>query len=266
MTLSRAVVLARGLGRRMREHDPDATLTDAQRQAADRGHKALMPIHGRPFLDYVLSSLADAGLVRIALVVAPDHDALREYYQREAPPSRVRIDFIVQPEARGTADAMLAAERWTSGEPFLTLNADNLYPLTALRDLVALDEPGLPVFDPDDLVRTSNIPWSRIAAFALLDVGEDGYLRSIVEKPGALSRPRSVSMNVWRFDARIFEACRGVPKSVRGEYELPEAVGLAIARGVRFRALPARGPVLDLSRRADAADVERRVAGMEARP
>jgi hypothetical protein len=35
---------------------------------------------------------------------------------------------------------------------------------------------------------------------------------------------------------------------------------------MRFRAVRARGPVLDLSRRADAADVERRVAGVEVRP
>ena len=73
-------------------------------------------------------------------------------------------------------------------------------------------------------------------------------------------------MNCWRFDRRIFDACRDVPRSARGEHELPEAVGLAVRRGVRFRAMPARGPVLDLSRRADAADVERRLAGMAPRP
>jgi glucose-1-phosphate thymidylyltransferase len=73
-------------------------------------------------------------------------------------------------------------------------------------------------------------------------------------------------MNCWRFDARIFDACRDVPRSARGEHELPEAVGLAVRRGVRFRAVPAAGPVLDLSRRADAADVERRLAGVEPRP
>ena len=36
-------------------------------------------------------------------------------------------------------------------------------------------------------------------------------------------------MNCWRFDARIFDACRDVPRSARGELELPEAVGLAVA-------------------------------------
>jgi glucose-1-phosphate thymidylyltransferase len=73
-------------------------------------------------------------------------------------------------------------------------------------------------------------------------------------------------MNVWRFDERIFDACRAVPRSPRGEFELPEAVGVALVRGIRFRVIPARGPVLDLSRRADAADVERRLSGLEPTP
>ena len=75
-----------------------------------------------------------------------------------------------------------------------------------------------------------------------------------------------ISMNVWRFDARIFDACRDVPLSKRGEYELPEAVGLAVTRGVTFRAVPASGAVLDLSRRSDVALVNARLAGQEARP
>jgi hypothetical protein len=46
----RAVVLARGLGTRMRQPAPDARLDAAQTAAADAGMKALIPI-GRPFLD-----------------------------------------------------------------------------------------------------------------------------------------------------------------------------------------------------------------------
>jgi glucose-1-phosphate thymidylyltransferase len=79
--------------------------------------------------------------------------------------------------------------------------------------------------------------------------------------PGAL-----VSMNCWRFDSRIFEACREVPRSARGEFELPEAVGAAVRAGVRFKAVPAHGPVLDLSRRGDTAEVARRLAACTPRP
>jgi dTDP-glucose pyrophosphorylase len=280
MTTSRAVILARGLGTRMRAADPSAALTPEQQRAADAGLKAMIPINGRPFLDYILSSLADAGLTRVALVVAPEHDALRRYYGEEAKPARVVVDFVVQREPRGTADAVVAAEDWVRGEPFLTMNADNLYPIEAVRALAALPEPGLPAFDPQDLVRTGNIPAERISSFALLEVDERGYLVGVVEKPdhgaGVASafrrehlistREQLVSMNCWRFDARIFPACREVPVSVRGELELPEAVGLAVRRGVPFRTFRARGPVLDLSTRADTSDVARRLAATPVRP
>ena len=264
---SRALVLARGLGTRMRAHDPDVTLTPEQRRAADAGLKAMIPVNGRPFLDFLLSTLADAGIRDAALVVAPDHDEVRRYYSETAP-SRIAISFVVQDQPLGTADAIRAAESWTRGHPFLAMNGDNLYPVGAITALARLEEPGLPAFDRDDLVRTGNIPEERIRSFALIDVDDDGYLRRIVEKPRDQPHDHSglISMNCWRFDARIFDACRDVPPSPRGEQEIPGAVALAMSRGVRFRTFPARGPVLDLSRRADAAEIARRLSGIVPRP
>ena len=256
----------------MRAADEAARLDAAQAQAADAGLKSMFPIHGRPLLDYVLSELADAGLTDVAVVVAPDHEVIRRHYTVGAPTRRVHLSFLVQQDARGTADAVLAVEPWAAADPFIVLNADNIYPARVLADLAALDEPGLPVFEADDLVRTSNIPPERLAAFALIEFDEGGYLTRIVEKPGTSAprssplAPRLISMNCWRFDARIFDFCRAVPRSSRGEYELPQAVGLAVSRGARFRGVPARGPVLDLSRRADAADLERRLAGAVPQP
>ena len=146
MTSERAVVLARGLGRRMRAADADAVLSDQQRQAADAGLKAMMPIGGRPFLDHVLSSLADAGIRDVALVVAPDHELVRRRYTQEAPPRRLTVSFAVQREPVGTANAVLAAEAWAGAGGFLVLNADNLYPAPVLHALASLDEPALPAF------------------------------------------------------------------------------------------------------------------------
>ena len=267
MSTTRAIVLARGLGTRMRAADPSASLSPEQQRAADAGLKAMIPLNGRPFLDYILSSLADAGLLMVALVVAPEHGALRDYYDSASPPLRIRVDFVVQNQALGTANAVLAAEAWSNGEPFLTINADNLYPVDVLATLARLSEPGLPAFDREDLVRAGNIPPERVRAFAFLEIDDSGYLTGIVEKPpDPSSDHRAISMNCWRFDERIFQACRDVPLSPRGEFEVPEAVGLALRRGVRFRTFPASGPVLDLSTRADAADVARRLAGISPRP
>jgi len=273
----KAVVLARGLGSRMRQEGPstspggDATLTAAQAAAAGAGVKGMMPIGMRPFLDYVLHALADGGCSSVCFVVAPDHGAMRDYYEGAGRPSRLAIDYAVQPIADGTARAVQSAERYTGRDPFLVLNSDNLYPAAIVAALAGLDGPGLPAYDVESLVGESGFPRERVMGFAAIEVDDHGRLTRIREKPGADFFDRAgarglVSMNLWRFDERIFDACRDVPVSVRGEYELPEAVGIAIARGVTFQTFRASGAVLDLSRRSDVALVTTRLAGLEPRP
>ena len=48
---------------------------------AASGVKALIDV-GRPFLDYVISVLADAGVTELCLVIGPEHDMLRDYAAR----------------------------------------------------------------------------------------------------------------------------------------------------------------------------------------
>jgi dTDP-glucose pyrophosphorylase len=255
----------------MKRADPGAVLTYDQARAADAGLKAMMPVGGRPFLDYLLGAVADAGLRHVALVVAPQHDEFHRYYEVEAPPSRVTIDFVVQPRPGGTADAVRSAEAWTGDAPFLALNGDNLYPVDVLRALAALDGPGVAAFDRTELVQSSGIDPSRLRAFAMLHVSEDGWLTRVDEKPSPQSIAQagahaSISLNAWRFDHHIFDACRDIAPSERGELELPAAVNLAIVRGARFTVVPARGPVFDLSHRSDLAAVARGLAGITPRP
>ena len=159
---------------------------------------------------------------------------LRHYYEVLARPARVAVDFVVQPEPHGTADAVLAAERWAEDEPFLVVNGDNLYPPgRAVGAGVRSPSRGSPGSTPIDLVRTGNIPADRVRAFALIEQDDQGCLTRIVEKPSTeeverLGAAARVSMNCWRFDSRIFDACRAVTPSARGELELPAAVGLAV--------------------------------------
>ena len=255
----------------MQRPDAGADLDAAQRSAADRGLKALVPIRGRPFLDYALSRLADAGVRDVLLVVGPFTRGIREHYEA-SPPERVRLTFAEQAVPRGSADALLAAERLVDDAEFLAMNSDDLYPESALRGLLALGGPGLPVFERRTLLERSNFSAERIEGFALLAVGSDGLLEGIVEKPGPAGRPVSsgdvlLSMNLWRFPAAIFEACRRVPESSRGERELPQAVGLGIVSGtLRLATFRCTDAVLDLTTRRDVKVVSDRLRGEEARP
>jgi dTDP-glucose pyrophosphorylase len=252
---TKAVILARGLGSRMRRADGAAQLSETQSRVADAGVKAMIPI-GRPFLDHLLSALADAGMTDVCLVIGPEHGAVRDYYTSLVM-HRVRVQFATQPLANGTAGAVAAAEDFAAGDTVLVMNGDNYYPVAACRALARLGASGTIGFDLQGLIANSNIPEERVRMFALLQRDSDGWLTGIVEKPDTatyaslLARSR-ISMNLWSFAPAIFEACRRVRPSVRGELELQDAVRIALTElGERFRVIDSTEGVLDLSTRGD---------------
>ena len=259
-----AVVLARGLGTRMRASSAAGSgLTSQQATAAASGYKALMPIGEHRLIDYSLSALADAGIERAVLVVGPEHEDFRRHID-SLERTRLTIDLAVQVNPLGTADAVLSAEAAVGGEPFLMVNGDNYYPRRALRDLARHRGNALAGFDRATLVADSNIPAERIAAFALVRA-RDGLLEEIVEKPSPQAVQDAgahalVSMNAFDFTAEIFAACRRITPSPRGELEIVDAVR---ALHSPVSVLPATGAVLDLSRREDIGEVEARLAEVE---
>lgn len=269
--MDKAVILARGLGTRMRRSDDAAALDPRQAAVAQTGVKALIPLD-RPFLDYVLSALADAGYSWACLVVAPEHDAIRAYYHEQSPPRRIHVDFAVQQEPRGTADAVAAAERFAGGEPFLVVNSDNYYPEEALRQLRRQEGCAVALFEEETMLAGSNVAPERLRQFAIGKIDERGCLQRVLEKPdeatlAAMPRPRWLSMNCWRLRPSIFEACRNVRPSPRGELELPDAVQYAIdVLGEPFRVVKVRAPVLDLTSRSDVAAVAAKLSGVEVDP
>lgn len=253
-----AVILAAGRGTRMQQA-ADVTLTAAQEDAADRGLKALVPVHGRPFLEWSIERLAHAGIEQVTLVVSPATMALKDALRG----ARIPLRYALQPEPRGSADAVLAARTFTGEDAFFVINGDNLYPVRDLERLARLTGPGLVAYRRSGLER-GGIPGERVRAFALIDV-TDGILREIVEKPSveqaaAFGDDPLVSMTCWRFEPSIYDACAAVAPSVRGELELPDAVRLQLARGVRYGIVPSTHAVLDLTGRADIPTVEAHLA------
>lgn len=254
----------------MREPDRSAHLDSEQAIAADSGVKALIPV-GRPFLDYSLSNLADAGYRQVCLVVAPEHEALRRYYEEEVRPQRLSLHYAVQQEAHGTADAVAAAEGFAGDDGILVINSDNYYSREALAALREIPESGTALFERETLIAESNIPAERVGRFGVGKIDEDGYLNRIIEKPddsllASLGNDVWVSMNCWRFTPSIFEACRRISRSPRGELEITDAVQYAIDRlDERFSVVKIRAGVLDMTGRRDIAAVKKRLAHVEVR-
>lgn len=288
--MDKLVVLARGLGTRMRRSDGAAAIDGAQAAVADTGVKALIPLGApekesgpicaqhpkgrsgkldptpcpagtRPFLDYVLSAVAEAGYRRVCLVVGPEQEAIRSYYGTEVAAERLTFDFACQQEPNGTAAAVAAAEQFAGSDPFVVINSDNYYPVEALRALREQSGCATALFEREAMLAGSNIPAERISRFAVAKIDGCGCLEQVLEKPddatlAALPKPLWLSMNCWRFGPSIFPACRAIQQSPRGELEIPDAVQYAInTLGETFHAVTVRAPVFDLTSRGDIAPV-----------
>ena len=261
----KAVVMARGLGTRMRDNAAGVEPGDWRELKARSVIKGLTAVAGRPFLDYVIGSLLGAGLRDIALVIAPECDLLRDYARRTSASTGAQIRAVVQREPLGTADAVLAAQAFVGAEPFLLCNCDNLYPHQALVDMASLAERSCAVaaFESDALVSRGNIASERVRQFAVLHATERGELARIVEKPSDPEEFRVngrlwVNMNLYVFTQDIFDACRHVsPHPERGELELTDAVSMLIESAeVPFRVLFYESGVLDLTSRPDIASIQ----------
>jgi glucose-1-phosphate thymidylyltransferase len=255
----------------------DRFLEDGEeREAVRKGEKMAARFSRFPFLDYQLLSLARAGVGDVSIVLRPDDTFITAYYGRigAALFPELKIGFSCQETPDGTAHAVLAAARFVGKDPFLVLNGDNHYPDRLVRMLVRapVGFSALVAFDVDGFgVETRK----KLPSFAVLRT-EGGRLADIVEKPvdpadhltsGALytegnrevevRRSLLVSMNLWRFEAGIVDACRRVPRHAprregkQGEYELPDAVTLHMREGGRYLAYYAREDILDLTRAED---------------
>jgi dTDP-glucose pyrophosphorylase len=260
--LTKAVILARGLGTRMRKADDSAELSAEEQAIAKTGVKAMIPIaDGHTFVEFVLIELADAGYTDVCLIIGPEHGAVREFFEG-LPSTRIKLHFAIQAEPLGTADAVAAAKDFAGDDDILVINSDNYYPPEALAGLRELDGAGLAAFQRDGMLAGSNIPAERISKFAVIDMDGEGNMKTILEKPDpsvidSLPEPICVSMNCWRFTPAIFKACASIQPSARGELEVTDAVQYAIDElGERFAAPQFASPVLDLSSRADIAPVK----------
>ncbi len=265
--MDKAVILARGLGTRMRRQEEGVELSGEQRAAADSGQKAMIRF-GRPFLDYVLADLADAGYRRVCLVIGPEHKEIREYYGA-LPTTRLAIDFAVQQEPRGTSDAVAAAEKFAGDDHFIAVNSDNLYPQEALKGLRMLPGAGVALFEQESMIAGGNFSRQRVSRFAIAKIDGQGLLERVIEKPdeatlAALPRPVYLSMNCWRLAPSIFQACKSIPLSSRGEYELTDAVQFSIdVLGEKMHVAKVSAPVLDLTNRSDITAMAKRLEGKE---
>lgn len=213
---------------------------------ADRP-KPLVEVAGRPLLEHCFDALgfADAFVV----VVGHRGEQIRTRYGEHYRGTPVR--YVDQSEPLGLADAVLRAEPEIEG-PFVSLNADNVFRADLGRVATTHRESAA---DATLLVERVSSEVARTSGVVVRD--EAGRVERVVEKPED-PPSRLVQTGFFAFDPSVFDACRGLDPSDRGEYELSDAMSRLAETG-RVETVELSGWRVNVNTPADVARVERRL-------
>ena len=222
--ITRAVLLAAGRGTRMRELTLDVP-------------KPMLPVRGKPILDHIISGLAAAGVTDVLIVVGYRADVVTDHFGDGAAHG-VRVSYATQVTQDGTGRVVDLAKDFAGSDGFILSYGDILIDPANYR---VLARPG----DEEAIV---TVKYSEdVSKGGAVFVNDAFDLVDLREKPKS-GEPTSPWYNagVYLFRPSIFEFTARLQKSVRGEYELTDAIRDLAQSGRRVRAYELSGEWADV--------------------
>jgi glucose-1-phosphate thymidylyltransferase len=216
--------------------------------------KQLVPVANKPVLFYGIEAMAEAGIEEVGIIIAPDTGPEIEEVTGDGSRFGVRISYILQDEPLGLAHAVLTAEAFLAGSPFVMYLGDNLLQ-GGISELVA----SFREHEPDALILLTPVPDPEnygVAELAPAPDGETGRVVRLVEKPPEPTTDLAL-VGVYMFTALIHDAARAIEPSERGELEITDAIQHLLDSGMRVEPHIVRGWWKDTGRLEDMLEANR---------
>jgi UDP-N-acetylglucosamine diphosphorylase / glucose-1-phosphate thymidylyltransferase / UDP-N-acetylgalactosamine diphosphorylase / glucosamine-1-phosphate N-acetyltransferase / galactosamine-1-phosphate N-acetyltransferase len=223
-TVKKAVILAAGRGKRMRE------LTNAI-------PKPMVLVSQKPVVQYIIEGLRDAGIEKVLLIVGYRKDIIIDYF-RNGSGFGLQIDYIEQVTQDGTGRVVELAKNFCEQNPFILSYGDILvdpssyFPLTDPADAEIL----LTVRHMHDVTQGGAVYVN--GSFEVVDLREK-------QLPGEIRTPW-YNAGIYTFKSSIFPYITRLEKSPRGEYELTDAIRATAKDGKKVKAIEIKGKWADV--------------------
>ena len=194
--IRKALILAAGKGNRMwplTENKP----------------KPLLPVAGKSIIEKQIIELKKAGVKEVNILIGYKMNKISEKLGN-GNSFGLKINYVVQEEQKGTGHAVNQMKDKIS-EPFYCLNGDTIINQNNIQRLLGNKEHMV-------MMTTEVNDGSNFGAVE----SKNGYLISIKEK--GVSGKASINAGIYLFNTGIFKALANIKKSIRGEYELTDAL------------------------------------------
>jgi D-glycero-alpha-D-manno-heptose 1-phosphate guanylyltransferase len=182
--ITEAIILAGGLGTRLKESVPDLP-------------KPMAPIAGKPFLYYVLDYLHQAGIKRAILSVGHLHEAVSSFFGKSF--KGIQLEYVIEDFPLGTGGAIKLALGKTKSPAVAILNGDTFFPvpLREMYDFHRFNEADLTLalkpMQKFDRYGTIELDGERVKAFKEKTYLEYGLINGGVY----IARKNILSGNEW---------------------------------------------------------------------
>jgi glucose-1-phosphate thymidylyltransferase len=186
--------------------------------------KQLIPVANKPVLFYGLEAMASAGIRDVGIIIAPETGDEIRAAAGDGSRFGVSISYIEQEAPLGLAHAVLTAEEFLAGTPFVMYLGDNL-----LRDGISELVAQFREQEPDALILLTPVPDPH--NYGVAELNGDKVAR-LVEKPSEPNTDLAL-VGVYMFTPPIFEAARAIRPSGRGELEITDAIQHLVDSGLR---------------------------------
>jgi D-glycero-alpha-D-manno-heptose 1-phosphate guanylyltransferase len=107
-----AIILAGGLGTRLRTEVPDLP-------------KCMAPVAGKPFLDYVIRALQEQGVTKFIFSLGYRSEVVLQHLEQSWP--KLKYDYTIETIPLGTGGGIRFAVQKVKGDSFFVLNGDTYF-------------------------------------------------------------------------------------------------------------------------------------------
>ena len=204
----KAVLLAAGPGRRLRP------LTHT-------GPKHLIPIAGKPILQYGIEALKQAGFTEMAIVVGHMKEQIMDYLG-DGSRFGVKATYISQEPQKGIADAIMRTRSYVGEERFVAYLGDNLMKKGIQTYVSSFNE-----HKPDASVLLCRVKSPE--RFGVAQV-EGRHVVRLEEKP-RVPKSNLALVGVYLLTPKIFDIIADLKPSWRGELEITDALQKLVSGG-----------------------------------
>ena len=219
--------------------------------------KELLPLNGKPNLEYIMEECVEAGIKQFIFIVPKNRPSIKNYFfndnfykrliKRKKKDKKLKeifkrikkyqkmIKFVYQNKPNGTGDAVLKCKKYLKDKHFLMLLADDLIvKKNCSKEMISLHKK-----TKGSVIATRKVERKTVSRWGILGVKNKKKhsfsINGVIEKPKTKEAPSNYAI-IGRYilPKKILSVLKNQKKGKGGEIHITDAIKTLIEGGEKF--------------------------------